>query len=140
MDERRFDALARASAKAPRRRVLAGLVAVGLGGFAATHDDAATLAACKGNFCKGKKHRQSCGGKQSHCFCYKRIDGSHVCALNNGVCPDVDCASDLDCPPDTICVKSGRKCCDEQTTACAFACGVTPPPPAMTTGRRFGAR
>jgi hypothetical protein len=136
MDERRFDALARSSATAPRRRVLGGLVAVALGGFAATHDDAETLAACKGNFCKGKKQR--CGGKNSHCVCYKRVDGSHVCALNNGICNNTNCASDLDCPPDTICVQSGKKCCGEQTTACAFACGVTPPP--ATAGRRFGAR
>lgn len=122
MDERRFDALVRSSAATPRRRVLGGLLAVALGGLASATEGGATVAACKGDFCSGKKHR--C--QKKHCFCVQRVGGGGtVCALTRVMaCPISDCTADTDCPEGAFCVQSGPRCCEQQATACVFGCGA----------------
>lgn len=124
MDNRRFDALVRDTVIAPRRRVIGGLLALALGGFASANDLAATEAACKGNSCHGKK--RPCQHKK-HCLCFKRIQGGSFCGnVKAGIC--TDCASDADCPAGAACIEGSGRCCRQQTaTACVAPCGGTLP-------------
>jgi hypothetical protein len=119
MDDRQFDSWTRDLAVdgPSRRRVIAGVAGFSLAALGMTRAADDVAAGCNGNYCNGDV--ETCRG---NCVCYKRVGGGSVCAQDKGKCPVSECQNDRDCPRDHVCVKSGRKCCRGQRTACAKRC------------------
>jgi hypothetical protein len=145
MDDSRFDAVTKAWVRAPRRRVLGGLVAGALSTLLGqgAQKASATLLTCKrsrtcpqGKRCLHKVCVRKCtdpsscssgggtGCTDPNCFCSKKPGGGSVC-VQKGQCDATlrACTRQSDCRFLEVCVASG--CCgDFPKFACAFACDV----------------
>jgi hypothetical protein len=134
MDERRFDAFAKAITQhsATRRTSTRHLFAVaaavptlgtGLDALARKKRGKRKYRKplrCSGDSCDGTGGKR-CGDRDD-CQCYRAADGGNVCAGSLQSSCAASCQTNKDCPKGHVCVEGGPACCGGGVRFCKRAC------------------